>query len=83
MYDLFGLKVQDNWAFWVPSLPMFKRAMRRTIHTTYTNECPMRYFNCFASLDDRQRFRICHPSVPGNQQAGVYSGYYGYRNLGF
>ena len=56
--------------------------MRRTISAAYGNECPARYFNCFASLDGK-RFRICRPSGPGNQQAGAYNGYYGYHNLGF
>jgi len=82
IYDLFRFKVQDNWAYWVPSITNLKRVMRRTISAAYGDECPQRYSNCFASLDGK-RFRICRPSGPDNQQAGAYNGYYGFHNLGF
>ena len=82
IHNLFAYKVQDNFNFWVPSLPRFKRAMNRTIAQAYGGPCPPRYADCFATIDGK-RFRICRPSGPNNQQAGAYNGYYGYHNLGF
>jgi hypothetical protein len=56
--------------------------MLRKLREVFSNQLPVRYQNCFASID-LKRFEICRPSGANDQQRSGYNDYYGFHHLGF